>query len=645
MIGKALGWLTLSLLDERMALAQLRQLQKQIPLLYALLSVNSVALAYTHYEVAPSWMTVWIPGVLVLASIGRLISWAARPFAVTDPKQAIGILRRIIILGSLLATGYITWSLSMNGYGGEREHAHVAIFISITVIGCIFCLMHLPQAALAVTALVTIPYLAFYLSRNDPIYSAIGLNIALVTLVMTRVLLNSFQGFTQLIRTQAETEHLHREVMLLAHTDQVTGLPNRRHFFARLDALMAEEPSDEVWALGVIDLDRFKAANDTYGHLVGDQILHIIGERLQSLFAPEEVVARLGGDEFAFLIRADGPSVVHRADLVCNTLSLPMNVGGHIIVVGASCGIATTSQVQGSARALYDSADYALYTAKSDQRGSSMLFSAEHERRIRFNRSLEEALQSADLDREMDVHLQPIVSVATGRIECVEALARWTHQDLGPIGPDVFIPLAERMGLINKLTLLLLRKALSSAKLLPAGMRLSFNLSGHDLVSSQTMLSIIALVRVSNVDPRNLIFELTETAVVRDLAVAEQSIAALRALGALIALDDFGTGQSSLSYLHRFPIDKVKLDRSFLAGMNELHGLKLLEAVISLCHSIGIECVAEGVEQPEQLQCLRDMGCDYYQGYLFAKPMPMSTLASLVNDEAGWPVVARSALN
>jgi predicted signal transduction protein with EAL and GGDEF domain len=301
--------------------------------------------------------------------------------------------------------------------------------------------------------------------------------------------------------------------------------------------------------------------------------------------------------------------------------------------------------VQGSGRALYDSADYALYTAKSDKRGSSMLFSAEHERRIRFDRSLEEALQSAELDKEMDVHLQPIVHVETGGIECVEALARWTHQDLGPIGPDVFIPLAERMGLINKLTLLLLRKALSSARLLPKGMRLSFNLSGHDLVSSQTMLAIIALVRVSNVDPRNLIFELTETAVVRDLAVAEQSIAALRALGARIALDDFGTGQSSLSYLHRFPIDKVKLDRSFLAGMNEPQGPKLLEAVISLCHSIGIECVAEGVEQPDQLQCLRDMGCDYYQGYLFSKPMPMSAIASLIDNEACRPVVAKSALN
>jgi diguanylate cyclase (GGDEF)-like protein len=425
-------------------------------------------------------MTVWIPSLLVLASVYRLAKWALRPPNITEPRQAVRMLRRTIILGSLLAIAYISWSLAMNGYGGEREHAHVAIFIAITVIGCIFCLMHLPQAALAVTALVTIPYLVFYLSRNDPIYTAIGLNIALVTLVMMRVLLNSYQGFTQLIQTQDETEHLNQAVTLLAHTDQVTGLPNRRHFFSRLDSLT----EGDVWSLGVIDLDRFKAANDTYGHLVGDQVLQTVGERLRNHFAPGEVVARLGGDEFAFLVKGDGPNAVRRADIVCNALSLPMEISGHVITIGASCGIASTKEVRGSARALYDSADYALYAAKSGRRGGSMLFSAEHESRIRFDRSLEEALQTADLDGEMEVYLQPIVHIATNRIVCVEALARWTNRDLGAIAPDIFIPLAERMGLINRLTLLLLRKTLDAAKQLPADMRLSFNLSGHDLVSS-----------------------------------------------------------------------------------------------------------------------------------------------------------------
>ncbi|WP_170116522.1 putative bifunctional diguanylate cyclase/phosphodiesterase [Devosia submarina] len=629
--GKALGWFTLRSLDDRQALAQLNELQKQIPLLYALLSVNSVALAYTHAEVAPAWMTVWIPAFLVLASLYRLVTWAMRPQIVTDPSHAVRVMQRTILLGSVMAIAYIAWSLGMNQYGGEREHAHVAIFIAITVIGCIFCLMHLPQAALAVTALVTIPYLLFYVTRSDPIYTAIGLNIVLVTLVMTRVLLNSFQGFTQLIRTQRETERLNREVTVLAHTDQVTGLPNRRHFFSELDRINTQELlPGQAWAIGVIDLDRFKAANDTYGHLVGDQVLQMVGQRLRELFEPHEMVARLGGDEFAFLIRADGPMATERADRVCSLLATPMQIGGHLVSIGASCGLATTNEVQGPARALYDSADYALYAAKSENRGSSMLFSADHEQRIRFHRRLEEALQSADLDQEISIHLQPIVHVRTGRIVCLEALARWTNADLGPVAPDTFIPLAERMGLINRLTLLLLGKTLEAASLLPPDMRISFNLSGHDLVSSQTVLAIIALVQKSAVNPRNLVFELTETAVVRDLAIAEQSIGALHALGAEIALDDFGTGQSSLSYLHRFPIDKVKLDRSFLAGVEQAGGCKLLEAVIGLCHSMGIACVAEGVETQDQLLFLQNIACDYYQGYVFARPMPLDAVTSLL---------------
>jgi diguanylate cyclase (GGDEF)-like protein len=627
-------WLTLEALDSKLALAQLSELQKQIPLLYALLSVNAIALAYTHFSVAPAWMTVWVPGILVIASLYRLITWAVRPVEVTESKQAIRVLRRTIILGSALAAAYIWWSLAMNEYGGEREHAHVAIFIAITVIGCIFCLMHLPQAAFAVTGIVTIPYLAFYLSLQDPIYTAIALNIALVTVVIMRVLLNSHHGFQQLIRTQLETERLNREVTALAHTDLVTGLPNRRLFFSQLDSrLAAARDASETLALGVIDLDRFKAANDTYGHLVGDLVLQTVGERLRSLFSADELVTRLGGDEFAFVIRADGKTAVARADMACEALSVPMHVGGHVISVGASCGIATTVEVQGSARSLYDAADYALYAAKTDRRGAAALFSKAHEQRIRLELSLEEALQKADLASEMSVYLQPIVDVRSGRIVCVEALARWTNARLGAVSPDIFIPLAERMGLINQLTLTLLSKTLQCAQLMPAGMNVSFNLSGHDIVNRQTVLAIAAMVRQSGFNPRNLIFELTETAVVRDLEAAEQSMGLLHALGSLIALDDFGTGQSSLGYLHRLPIDKVKLDRSFLAGMSEAQGRKLLSAVVGLCHSIGMTCIAEGVENAEQLALLHEIDCDAYQGYLFARPMSVADLTAFLKNQ------------
>ncbi len=625
------SWLTLASAPPDLVVAQYREVQRQIPLLYALLSVNAVAAAYTHFEAAPIWMTVWAPAVLVAVSMMRLITWAKRPPRITDAGEAARLLRRTTVLGSVLAVAYISWALMLSGYGDERERAHTAIFITTTVIGCIFCLMHLPQAALAFTAIVTLPHLAYCFASGDPVYVAIGLNILLVTLVLIRVLVNSFRSFTKLITTQRETTRLNREVTLLAHTDILTGLPNRRLFFTELGSEIerCRERGADL-ALGVIDLDRFKAANDTFGHLLGDQLLEAVGQRLRAVFGPDRTIARLGGDEFAFLLLGDGQAACALADQACHALARPFTLGDVTVSIAASCGIATTRDVLGSAMSLYDRADYALYNAKSHRRGSSTVYSAEHERQIRSERAVEAALQVADLDEEVDIHLQPIVRIGDGVVVAVEALARWTSPHLGPVRPDVFIPLAERAGIIHRLTLTLLRKALACLDQLPADVRLSFNLSAHDLASSETVLGMVSLIRQSCADPSRLLLELTETAVVRDFAAAEESIRLLRALGAQIALDDFGTGQSSLSYLHRLPIDKVKIDRSFVAGASGPSGRQLLSAVVALCASMRMQCIAEGVEDVQQLEFLRTIGCDAFQGYLFARPMPVGEVVTLL---------------
>ncbi len=275
---------------------------------------------------------------------------------------------------------------------------------------------------------------------------------------------------------------------------------------------------------------------------------------------------------------------------------------------------------------LYDRADYALYRAKSERRGFAVLYSSEHERLIRSERAVEAALQAADLATEMEVNLQPIVSGPNFEMMAVEALARWTSPSLGPIRPDIFIPLAERAGIIHRLTLTLLRKALAHLTRLPAEIRLSFNLSAHDLTSSETVLGIIAMILGSGIEPSRIIMELTETAVMRDFAAAEESIRLLRGLGIKIALDDFGTGQSSLSYLHSLPIDKVKIDRSFVIGTASESGCEVLAAVVALCRSMKMQCIAEGVEDTSQLDILRGIGCDTFQGYLFARPMAIDSL-------------------
>ncbi len=321
-------WLTLHEVQSELSIAQCRELQSQIPLLYALLSLNAVAVAYTHFDVAPAWMTVWIPLVLVCASILRLIAWLKMPDRAMNGAEAVRTLRRTTLLGAVMASVYISWSLGLGHYGGDHQQAHVAIFIAITVIGCIFCLMHLPQAALAVTAIVTIPYLIYYFSLGDPVYMAIALNILLVTIVMIRVLLISHRGFVRLIRSEAETQRLNREVTVLAHTDPLTRLPNRRLFFSELSGRIGLDGNKggEI-CVGIIDLDRFKAVNDTYGHIVGDQLLEAAGERLRVAFGSEAMVARLGGDEFAFFLEMDGEAATVFANRSCAALLEPFKLG------------------------------------------------------------------------------------------------------------------------------------------------------------------------------------------------------------------------------------------------------------------------------------------------------------------------------
>ncbi|MBO0902958.1 putative bifunctional diguanylate cyclase/phosphodiesterase [Jiella sonneratiae] len=642
MMRRFLGWLTLRATEPGIAMAQYREIRRQIPLLYSLLGVNALAVAYTHHGAAPAWMTVWIPAGLVAVCLLRVAGWLLAPARAVTAAEAIRGLRRTVFFGSLIALAYIAWSLKLGEYGNEHQQTHVAIFIAITVMGCIFCLMHLPQAALAVTAIVTLPYLAFYVGSGDAIYAAVGFNILLVTLVLLRVLFNSFDAFTMLIRTRVETERLNGEITKLAHTDILTGLPNRRLFFQEADRSVerCRTAGGEV-ALGVIDLDRFKAVNDTFGHVLGDELLEAAGTRLRAVFADHGLVARLGGDEFAFLSEGPAERAVALAGDACRALSEPYSLGALTVTIGASCGVAASCDIGGSARALYDGADYALYKAKSERRGFATLYSPDHERRIRSERAVEAALQTADLGAEMTVHLQPIAAVGDGSLAAVEALARWTSPHLGPVGPDVFIPLAERVGIMHRLTLDLLAKALACLDHLPAEIDLSFNLSAHDITCHETVMAIMALVRRSGVRPGRLILELTETAVVRDFETAEASMRLLRSLGIRIALDDFGTGQSSLSYLRRLPFDKVKIDRSFMAGAGDGEGRELLAAMVAFCRSMRKICIAEGVEDEEQLNFLAAIGCDRFQGYLLARPMPLDELVAF--ERARRPFERRAA--
>ncbi|WAP68856.1 putative bifunctional diguanylate cyclase/phosphodiesterase [Jiella pelagia] len=622
-------WLSLSQVSPDIVLAQFKELQRQVPLLYALLAVNSVAVAYSHFDVAPGWMTLAIPALLISASLARLLVWLKRRGRQVDATAALRQLRLTIALAVLLALAYVCWALGLTAYGGPYEQAHVAVFVAVTVIGCIFCLMHLPQAALIVTAAVFLPFLTFYLLQGHPVFVSISLNVGLVALVMLQVLFNSFRGFREVIVSRGEMERLSCENLRLAHTDALVGLPNRRHFFSELEQRVEKAAADgRPLVVGTLDLDRFKAVNDTYGHLLGDKLLEQVGERLRTAGGEGVLVARLGGDEFGFLIDADEGTARSIAERLCHAIALPFDLDGISAEIGASCGAAVFPDGGTTAHELFDHADYALYHSKSQRRGTATFYSAEHETQIKSERAIESALRTANLDGEMDLHLQPVVDGQTGRVVAVEALARWQSPALGNIRPDIFITVAERTGLIQNVTLVLLGKALSLLERLPPELKLSFNLSTHDVTNSATMIALTALVRRRNIDPSRLIIELTETAIMRDFEMAQRSIQLLRSLGVEIALDDFGTGYSSLNYLNRLSVDKVKVDRSFVHGCDTEQGLNILRSILALCSSMGLNCIVEGVEEAEQLTILRDLGYRDFQGFLFGRPMPIDELAN-----------------
>jgi len=634
-IRRTLGLLALSH-EPEVVLAQHREITRQVPWLYSLLIVNTAAVAFTHQQVAPAWLNLGMPAGLCAISLFRIVKWLLIGRSPVDAAEARNQLKRSIVFAGCFGLASVLWSLSLTYYGGPYQQAHIAVYIAATVIACIFCLMALPQAALLGCLLVTGPYLTHYFLQRSTVWTAIAVNIALVSLVMVRVLLNSFKAFVELIRSQrdmaeksAEAERLSRENASLAMTDSLTGLPNRRYFFTRLEtAIEAARATGSRFAIGVLDLDRFKPVNDAHGHVIGDQLLMEVGRRLSALSSDDLIVTRLGGDEFGIILLADCDTAADVGDTLCHLIRQPYSIDELRLRIGCSGGFAIFPDAGVSAHALFDRSDYALYHVKSERRGRCALFSLEHERKIRSTRSIEAALQTADFDRELTLHLQPIVDLGSMQMVMAEALARWSSPDLGAVSPELFIPAAERLGVVHKVTQALFRQTLAVLAEEPEAFRISFNLSAHDVVSTDTIGFLVAELRRSGVSPSRLQFELTETAMMQDFEQALAGMNALRDAGCSIVLDDFGAGYSSLSYLRRFPVDKVKVDRSFITTQGGCDK-DVLAAIKGLCDHLRLGCVVEGIERVEQLELVRGLGYSEAQGYLLGKPTTYAEFRSL----------------
>jgi len=454
-----------------------------------------------------------------------------------------------------------------------------------------------------------------------------------VALTFTNLLVAGFAQFAR--RAESRLQHQ-------ASHDALTGLPNRAYLIDLLEhavALSRRRADDYHFAVLFLDIDQFKRVNDSLGHVVGDRLLNDVGRRLHRAVREVDTVARLGGDEFGILLDdlADLHDALRTADRIRDMLKDPFVMAKHEIVVTASIGIATSGAVYDAAEEILRDADTAMYRAKSAGRRRAEVFDVEMHREAVALLQLETDLRHALERNELTAAWQPIIRLADGKLIGFEALARWTHPDLGPVPPLRFVSVAEETGLITALGESILMEVCRTAcgwrsrGLMPDGLRVHVNLSPKQLQQQGMVGSVRECLARFDLPGAMLGLEITETAMMADPHSCAIKLGMLKDMGVHISIDDFGTGYSSLGYLQRFPIDALKIDRGFIAEM-EVGGknTEIVRAVAALGRELRLNVVAEGVETPAQAGMLAELGCDLAQGYYFGRPMPRSRATALL---------------
>lgn len=614
--------------------AQHRAFSRQVPLMYVILMTNTWALAITHVDHAPLWLTTGVPCLMTAVSLLRIAMWWRQRHGEPAPDRVRAELMRTLKLAVVISIAFVGWALALFDYGTAYTKAHVAFYMAITVISCIFCLMHLRAAAFVVAAIVNGFFVGFFITSGEATFVASAVNVVFVSFAMLVILNINYNHFTHMVEARAEAVSLSDENFRLANIDSLTDLPNRRAFFTKLDKAYGASVESQNLAVGILDLDGFKPVNDAYGHGIGDKLLQEVSRRMEVVCTAHGVhLARLGGDEFAFLLTSadDEATLLAWGRELCGSLTRAIELAGATVQVSGSLGIARAFAT-GSVHDLMHRADYALYQAKRGHRGSVMVFSESHHEAIRRHAMIEQALRSADYAAELTVVYQPIIEVRTEAPIGFEALARWNSPVLGAVSPGEFIPVAERAGIVSRLTCVLLQKALAEAGTWPGHMRLAFNLSAQDLGSPENLLKIIAIIGQSGFDLRRLDLEITETAFASDPAQVQKSVGQLRALGCGISIDDFGTGYSSLSRLHSLPLTKLKIDRSFIARIEQdAVSYNIVKSLVALSRDMKLDCVIEGVETSGELAVLRHLGGALVQGYYYSKPLEAASLPAYIS--------------
>jgi len=454
-----------------------------------------------------------------------------------------------------------------------------------------------------------------------------------------------FLGFRGVGSDVTEARQSADKISRMARYDTLTGLPNRLLINESLARAMADA---EKWsarcAFMMIDLDRFKAVNDTLGHPIGDRLLGRVSERLAHLMTENEMIGRLGGDEFAVVVRdaGDQQRVTRLAQTIVDTLSRPYEIDHHTLYIGASIGIAFGPRDGRTAEMLIRSADLALYRSKDAGGGHIHMYEPQLHVEAEERRVLEIALRNALENDELHLTYQPVVDADTGALTGFETLLRWTHPQLGPISPAKFVPLAEDARLIAPIGEWVLRNACAEAATWDDQIRIAVNVSAEQLHNASFVTLVTQALAQSGLHPSRLELEVTESVFLREGTNAVSVLEKLLDLGVRLSLDDFGTGYSSLGYLSRTRFSSIKIDRSFVqsASKGEREAIAIIRAVVALAQSLGMATTAEGVETEQEHLMVRELGCTKVQGYYFGRPLPVEEARTLAitRRAAGWAV-------
>ncbi|MBO6718723.1 MAG: EAL domain-containing protein [Rhizobiaceae bacterium] len=442
----------------------------------------------------------------------------------------------------------------------------------------------------------------------------------------------TFEEVTARVEAEARIRHM-------ARYDSLTNLPNRAYFHELVAELVAGGDMERSCALAVFDLDDFKSINDTLGHPVGDGLISAVAEKLSAIASDDVTVSRFGGDEFMIFVNSIGgeEELALLLDRIFADLSGYVDVAGHALRVQMSAGAVISTVGATDVDDMIVKADLALYKVKESGKNGWRLFEAKMNAAFRNRQMMKSDLRGAVEARDLRVVYQPIVSMETMRIASCEALCRWDHPELGPVSPAVFIPLAEEMGIISDISTIVLEQATSECMKWPEEIGVSVNLSAKDFHSREVVDKVRAALAKSGLAAHRLEIEVTETALLDDKSSTGNFLAELKSLGVRIALDDFGTGYSSLSYLHTLPLDKVKIDRSFLLDItHNSRSLELLKGVVGLSRGIGLQVTMEGVETFDQIRVLSaNVRPDLVQGFLFGSALTASGIETMSN--VTWP--------